>query len=187
MAVVADRKTKLTYEDYLQFPEDESRHEIIDGDHYVSAAPFVPHQRILKRLMVQLYRKFEETGLGEVLPAPVAVVLSRTDVVEPDLVVVLDEHASMIRRERIEGAPDLVVEILSPSTAYRDRGLKLDLYRKSGVGEYWIVDPERRVVQQYVLAAGVFRSTGEHADRITVACAAGPTGGPLEIELTEVW
>ena len=141
MAVVADRKTKLTYEDYLQFPEDESRHEIIDGDHYVSAAPFVPHQRILKRLMVQLYRKFEETGLGEVLPAPVAVVLSRTDVVEPDLVVVPDEHASMIRRERIEGAPDLVVEILSPSTAYRDRGLKLDLYRKSGVGEYWIVDP----------------------------------------------
>ena len=120
MAVVADRNTKLTYEDYLQFPEDESRHEIIDGDHYVSAAPFVPHQRILKRLMVQLYRKFEETGLGEVLPAPVAVVLSRTDVVEPDLVVVPDEHASMIRRERIEGAPDLVVEILSPSTAYRD-------------------------------------------------------------------
>ncbi|MDD9988640.1 MAG: Uma2 family endonuclease [Spirochaetaceae bacterium] len=187
MAIVVDRKTKLTYEDYLQLPEDGRRHEIIDGDHYVSAAPFVPHQRVVKRLMVQFYRRIEETGLGEVLPAPVATVLSETDVVEPDLVVVLGPNASVVTRERIDGAPDLVVEILSPSTAHRDRGLKLDLYQKSGVAEYWIVDAERRVVHQYVLEDGVFRASGEHAERITVACTAGCGGRPVRIDLTAIW
>ena len=93
----------------------------------------------------------------------------------------------MIRRERIEGAPDLVVEILSPSTAYRDRGLKLDRYQKAGVSEYWIVDPERKVVQQYVLTNGVFRSVGEHADHIAVACSGTPAGEPIEVDLSEVW
>ena len=187
MAVVVDRKTKLTYEDYLQFPEDGRRHEIIDGDHYLSAAPFVSHQRVSRNLMIHLHRHFDLTGMGEVLHAPVAVVLSQSDVVEPDLVVVLAEHASRIRRERIEGAPDLVVEILSPSTAYRDRGLKLDLYQKAGDSEYWIVDPERKVVQQYVLADGVFRSAGEHSARIAVACTGQPDAQPVEVDLTEVW
>lgn len=181
MAVVAARKTKLTCEDYRQFPEDGRRHEIIAGDHYVSAAPYVSHQRVSRNLLLQLHRHLDRTGLGEVLPAPVAVALSRSDVVEPDLVVVLDEHRSLIGREGIAGAPDLVVEVLSPSTASRDRGLKFDLYEKSGVSEYWIVDPERRVVQQYVLAAGGFRSTGEHTERIAAACA------PLEIDLNKVW
>ena len=122
MAVVIDRKTKLTYEDYLQLPEDGRRHEIIDGDHYLSAAPFISHQRVSRNLMLHLHRHFDQAGLGEVLHAPVAVALSQSDVVEPDLVVVLAERGSVIRRERIEGAPDLVVEILSPSTACRDRG-----------------------------------------------------------------
>ena len=80
--------------------------------------------------MLHLHRHFDQAVLGEVLYAPVAVVLSQSDVVEPDLVVVLAEHASLIRRARIEGAPDLVAEILSPSTAYRDRGLKLPLYQR---------------------------------------------------------
>ena len=185
MATVVDRKTRLTYEDYLQFPEERRRHEIIDGDHYLSAAPFVSHQRVSRNLMLHLHRHFHRTGLGEVLHAPVAVVFSQSDVVEPNLVVVLNEHASRIRREAIEGVPDLVVEIVSPSTAYRDRGLKLDLYQKSGVPEYWIVDPERRVVQQYVLTDGAFRSAGEHAERIAVACVR--TTDALVIELREVW
>ena len=187
MAVVVDRITKLTYEDYLQFPEDGRRHEIIDGDHYVTAAPFVYHQRVSRNLMVNLHRHFDQTGLGEVLHAPVAVALSQSDVVEPDLVVVLAEHASRVRRERVEGAPDLVVEILSPSTAYRDRGLKFDLYQKAGVNEYWIVDPERKVVQQYVLTDGVFRSAGEYPDRIALACTGTPDGEPVEVDLSEVW
>ena len=187
MAVVVDRKTKLTYEDYLQFPEDGRRHEIIDGDHYVSPAPSMYHQWILTRLVVQLYRKICEPGLGYLAPAPIDTVLAEADVVQPDIVVTLGRDDAVIRRERIEGAPDLVVEILSRSTAYRDRGLKLDLYQKAGVSEYWIVDPERKVVQQYVLTDGVFRSAGEHADRIAVACTGTPEGEPVEIDLSEVW
>ena len=187
MAVVVDRRTKLTYEDHLQFPEDGRRHEIIDGDHYVSAAPSMYHQWILTRLVVQLYRRICESGLGYLAPAPIDTVLTEADVVQPDIVVMLDRDDTVIRRERIEGAPDLVVEILSPSTAYRDPGLKLDLYQKAGVGEYWIVDPERKVVQQYVLTDGVFRSAGEHADRIAVACTGTPKGGPVEVDLSEVW
>ena len=80
-----------------------------------------------------------------------------------------------------------MVEILSPSTAYRDRGLKLDLYQKAGVSEYWIVDPERKVVQQYVLTDGVFRSAGEHAGRIAVACIRRSGREPIEVDLSEVW
>lgn len=187
MAIVVDRKTKLTYEDYRQFPEDGRRHEIIDGDHYVSAAPSVYHQWVLTRLLLQLYQRINESGAGYVLPAPVDTVLSQTDVVQPDIVVTLDRDEALIRRECIDRAPDLVVEVLSPSTAHRDRGLKLDLYQKAGVSEYWIVDPERRMVQQYVLTAGEFRSAGEHSARITVACTGGRNGSAIDVDLTEVW
>ena len=187
MAVVVDRKTRLTYEDYLQFPEDGRRHEIINGDHYVTAAPSMYHQWILTRLVVQLYRKICEPSPGYLAPAPIDTVLTEADVVQPDIVVMLDWDDAAIRRERIEGAPDLMVEILSPSTAYRERGLKLDLYQKAGVSEYWIVDPERKVVQQYMLTDGVFRSVGEHADRIAVACASTPGRLWSEIKLVEVW
>lgn len=187
MAIVVDRKTKLTYEDYRQFPEDGRRHEIIDGDHYVSAAPSVYHQRVLSRLFVQLYRRIDESGAGYVVPAPVDTVLSQTDVVQPDIVVTLDRDEALIRRECIDRAPDLVVEVLSPSTAHRDRGLKLDLYQKAGVSEYWIVDPERRMVQQYVLTAGEYRNAGEHSARITVACTGGRNGSAIDVDLTEVW
>ena len=187
MAVVVDRKTKLTYEDYLQFPEDGRRHEIIDGDHYVTAAPSFYHQWILTRLIVQLYRTICEPGRGYLAPAPIDTVLSEADVVQPDIVVALGRDDAVIRRECIEGVPDLVVEILSPSTAYRDRGLKLDLYQKAGVSEYWIVDPERKVVQQYVLTDGVYRSAGEHADRIALACIGTAGGEPVQVDLSEVW
>lgn len=185
--IVVVGKTGLTCEDYLQFPEDGSRHEIIAGEHYVSAAPSMYHQWVLTRLVVQLYHRICEPGLGYLAPAPVDTVLTESDVVQPDIVVILGRDEAVIRRERIEGAPDLVVEILSPSTANRDRGLKLDLYQRAGVSEYWIVDPERKVVQQYVLVGGVFRSTGEHAGRIAVACAGRPDGAPVEIALNEVW
>ena len=187
--IVVDRKTKLTYEDYLQFPDDGRRHEIIDGNHYVSGAPFVPHQRILKKLLIQLCRRIDDTGLGEVLPAPVATVLSDTDVVEPDLVVVLEPNASVITRERIDGAPDLVVEILSPSTAHRDRGLKLDLYQKSGVAESTGSSIRSAASCTSTCWKMVYSAaSGEHAERITVACTAGRGGQPIRIDLTEtVW
>ena len=187
MPVVVDRLIRLTQSDYRRFPDDGRRHEIITGERHVSAAPFVPHQRVSRNLLVELHRHVGRTGLGEVLAAPVAVVLSRHDVVEPDLVVVLDKRRALIGHEGITGAPDLVVEILSPSTASRDRGLKLELYQRSGVREYWIVDPERMVVDQYVRSGGLFTAAGRHARRITVACTARRDGAPLTIDLTQIW
>lgn len=90
MAGAVDRKTKLTYEDYRQFPDDGRRHEIINGDHHVSAAPSLYHQWVLTRLVVQLYHHICEPGLGYLAPAPVDTVLSESDVVQPDIVVTLD-------------------------------------------------------------------------------------------------
>jgi len=111
----APLKTKLDYDDLATAPEDGNRYELLDGDLFVTPAPSPQHQRASKRLQRQLEHYFEERGLGEVFNAPLDVILTRRDVVEPDLVVVAD--AQQISARGIEGAPMLVVEILSPSTA----------------------------------------------------------------------
>ena len=148
MEVLAGTR-RLTYQEYAQLPEDGKRHEIIDGAHYVSGAPSVDHQRCAWRLVEVLAAVFERTGRGEVLFAPVDVELTATDVVQPDFVVVLAEHASIVEPSRIVGAPGLVVEIVSPSSRDHDTVRKLDLYERTGVGEYWIVDPEAERVSVY--------------------------------------
>ncbi len=149
MAVVVAGKRKLTYTEYALIPEDRNRHEIIDGDHYVSPAPTIYHQELAARLYELLRTTFGSTGRGRVLFAPVDVELTETDIVQPDLLVVMAEHDSIVTRTRIIGAPDLLVEILSPSNPRHDTVLKLELYRRAGVGEYWIVDPEERQVTVY--------------------------------------
>ena len=141
--------TKLTYHDYVMFPDDGLRHELIDGEHYVSPSPIPLHQRVLKRLGRRLEDYFELRRLGEVFYAPVDVILTNHDVVVPDLVVVA--RASQISDRAIEGAPLLVVEILSPSSVRRDRRLKFDRYAVLGVTHYWIVDPKARVIDCYRL------------------------------------
>ena len=132
---------KLTYDDYRSAPEDR-RHELLDGDLVVAPAPSLRHQRVLRALARLLDRFAEETGLGEVLFAPCDVVLSDTDVVQPDLLFISRGREHLVRNgDNVQGAPDLVVEILSPATAGRDRGYKRVLYARHGVAEYWIVDP----------------------------------------------
>ena len=116
MSIVQDSRIKLTYEDYVRIPEDGKRHEIIDGDHYVTPRPFVYHQTVSGRLFVQLFRQVEERELGRVLCAPMDVLLSEVDIVQPDIVVVLKRNASIITKKNIQGSPDLLIEILSPST-----------------------------------------------------------------------
>ena len=145
MAVVAGTG-KLTYREYAQLPEDGKRHEIIHGAHCVSPAPSVDHQRCAWRLAQVFADAFERSGKGEVLFAPVDVELTATDVVQPDFVVVLSERASILKPSRIVGAPDLVAEIVSPSNREYDTVHKLELYDRTGVGEYWIVDPDAQRV-----------------------------------------
>lgn len=142
---------KLTYEDYVLFPEDGQRHELIDGVHYVSPAPYIRHQRVVLRILFALETFARDTGCGEVLFAPTDVVLSQYDVVEPDVLYVSREHQRIVGEKFISGPPDLAVEVLSPSTRRRDLDLKLKLYERVGVQEYWIVDSERAAMTVYRL------------------------------------
>jgi len=137
---------KLTYDDLLCFPDDGRRHELIDGEHFVTPSPVVRHQRVSTALLSALDAHCRSTGVGEVFHAPLDVVLSRHDVVEPDLFVVLADQAEVITEKHVRGAPAIVIEILSPGTRRRDETLKRNLYARAGVREYWMVDPDARTI-----------------------------------------
>ncbi len=156
MSTTTSNVEKLRYEDSAKIPEDGQRHEIIDGVHFVNPSPSTQHQHVSKRLQYQLYTKIELAGLGVLYDAPIDVQLSDFDIVQPDLVIVLNENIRKITPTKIKVAPHLVVEILSPSTSGNDRTLKKDLYERSGVSEYWIVDPLEQRVEQWVLRDGKY-------------------------------
>ena len=142
-------QTKLTYADYELFPDDDLRHEIIDGEHYVTASPITRHQRISLSLLHLIQSHLDTHPIGELFSAPFDVVLSFTDVVVPDLIYLSKRRAHLLTAKNLQGAPDLAVEILSPSTRPRDERLKRDLYERVGVEEYWLVDPDGDVVMIY--------------------------------------
>lgn len=142
-------KTKWTYEDYLLFPDDGNRHELIDGEHVMTPAPTTRHQRISARLLTVLENFLRQTRLGVVFAAPCDVVLSDVDVVEPDLLVISTSRRGIITEKNIQGAPDLVVEILSDSTRKTDEIIKRKLYEQYDVKEYWILDPDLETVKIY--------------------------------------
>lgn len=141
--------TKLTYEDYCLLPDDGRRHEIIDGEHYVNPSPNTKHQTILVNLVYALAHHIRERGSGRVFAAPYDIVLSDFDVVEPDVIYVTDARKHVITDANIKGAPDLVVEILSPSNHAYDEVVKFKRYDAMGIPEYWIVDPDRETVKIY--------------------------------------
>ena len=172
---------KLGYREYCCFPDDGRRHEIIDGDHYVNPAPSTYHQTVSRRLQYQLYTQIELAGRGVVYDAPVDVQLTDHDIVQPDLVVVLAPRTQMITPTKIKGIPDLLVEILSPSTASHDATLKKQLYERVGVAEYWIVDPDNHTLDQLVLADGRYERRPA-ADVVPLAILEGVT-----VRLTDVW
>jgi Uma2 family endonuclease len=148
--------TKLTYADYELFPDDDLRHEIIDGEHFVTASPITRHQRISLSLLHLIQSYLDTHPIGELFSAPFDVVLSFHDVVVPDLIYLSKSRAQLLTVKNLQGAPDLVVEILSPSTRPRDERLKRDLYERVGVAEYWLVDPERDLVTIYRRGAAGF-------------------------------
>lgn len=153
---------KLTYEDHRHFPEDGRRHEIINGEHYVSPAPASKHQFVVSTLLGLLWQHVQRENLGRVASAPFDVALSDVDVVQPDLLFLSREHLDRIRPTHIDGPPDLVVEVLSESTRKRDEITKRHLYEKHGVKEYWIVDPELEAVKVYRRSGARF---GEKIER----------------------
>ena len=152
-------RVKLTYADYANAP-DEARYELLDGELVVIPSPNRLHQDSLLNLGVDLKLLMRRAALGEVFAAPFDVVLSNTDVIQPDIMFVSNERAHIITDANIRGAPDLVIEILSPSTAERDRIFKRDLYARHRVKEYWMVDTELRRIYQLMLDADEFRLAG---------------------------
>jgi Uma2 family endonuclease len=143
-----------TYEDYLDFPDDGKRYEIVDGEVYVTPAPNVRHQNIVLFLARQVADHLDRHGGGRVYVAPLDVVLSPTDVVEPDVLFVADGDAHRLTPANLQGPPTLAVEVLSD--ARHDRVHKRRLYAKFGVAEYWIVDPDGERVEVYRLADGEY-------------------------------
>lgn len=144
----------LTYEDYCALPVDGRRYQLIEGEICVGPAPTSRHQRISRNLEFILHAHVSARGLGEVFDAPIDVILERGTVVQPDLLFVAPARAAIITERGVEAAPDLVVEILSPSTEALDRGPKRQLYARHGVAHYWIVDPDARSLSEYVLQGG---------------------------------
>jgi Uma2 family endonuclease len=141
---------KLTYDDFLLFPDDGQRHELIDGEHYVTPSPNIRHQDISGRLHLLIGNWLSTHRLGRVFYAPLDVRFSMFDVVEPDLLYVSNERAAeLLAGQHVMGAPDLVVEIGSPSTRQRDETIKRGLYENATVVEYWVVDPEIDVIRVY--------------------------------------
>jgi Uma2 family endonuclease len=144
-------KPVWTYEDYCVLPQDFNRHEIIEGDHIVTPSPTPRHQRVLVNLQFFLDSHIRSRDLGTLLIAPMDVLFAPTSVVQPDLLFIRKDRLHIITEANVQGAPDLVVEILSPSTAAIDKGGKMGLYAKYGVFHYWILDSIRLILEMYQL------------------------------------
>jgi len=146
--------TRLTYEDFCLLPEDGKRREIIEGELFVTPSPQTPHQRAVIRLSSQLWHFADSQKLGEVFTAPFDVVFSEFDVVEPDVLYISNARSGVLTSKNVQGAPDLVVEVLSESTARVDRSVKLKLYGKFGVEEYWMIDTAGPTAEIYRRSPG---------------------------------
>ncbi len=174
---------KLTYQEYVLFPADGNRHEILDGRHSMNAAPNPRHQSISRHIQFQLFEQIELQGHGEVIDAPIDLQLSESDVVQPDLVVVLKENR-IITVTKIKGIPDLVIEILSPSNRAHDLDLKMRLYEQFRIPEFWIVDPDEENVLRFLLTPdGRFSPAEIYTSTISWQAAFGTA----LVDLSRVW
>lgn len=183
--MAAVRGVRFAAGDIFDTPDDGLRYEVLEGELFLSPAPIPRHQRIVGRVFLRVGLYVEQHRLGELFPAPIGLVLSDEDGLQPDSVFVSRERRHIVTERGVEGAPDLVVEVLSPRTAGRDRGVKLRRYAAAGIPHYWLFDGEAREVEELAL--------GEHGDaRVAVLRGPGATFRPalfpgLAIPLDELW
>lgn len=163
-----------TYADLRAFPDDGHRYEVVNGELLVTPSPTTIHQTVLKRILRALLTQVEDPGRGIVFPAPTDVVFHETRAVVPDLLMVATARRSIITPRGIEGAPDLVVEILSPSTRAADREVKRKLYASEGVAEYWLVDPDDHSFEVLALDETGYRLHGRFGPGQRVSSALFP-------------
>ena len=165
--VTREPKAKLTYEDYAKTPEGE-RWELIDGELIMPPSPKAAHQSVQVRLGASMHVFARNNDSGEVFFSPLDVVLSECDTVQPDLLFISKERLDIITEANVQGAPDLVVEIRSPSTARQDWTVKRELYARHGVQEYWLVDPEAATVAVLLQEDGNLKVAGVYGERDTL-------------------
>ncbi len=156
--IVAVVRHSYTYSDLADMPDDGQRYEIVDGDLVVSPSPTPRHQFIVVKL-VQFLSQAEFGGFGRVAVAPLDVVLDAHNVAQPDVLFITTSRLDIVTDRHVQGAPDLVVEVLSPTTRSHDLGTKLRLYAQYGVISYWIVDPEAQTVGTYDLHDSEYTSS----------------------------
>jgi Uma2 family endonuclease len=152
-------RTILTYKDYEALPADGRRYELHEGELSVTPAPSPKHQETTLNLATTLNQHAKARGLGKVFVSPIDCILSDVTIVQPDVVYLAAERLSAISARGIEGAPTLVIEVLSPSTLQIDRRVKFQLYARHGVPYYWVVDPEARRIEAYRLSEGAYQLT----------------------------
>ncbi|HHT9119750.1 MAG TPA: Uma2 family endonuclease [Candidatus Hypogeohydataceae bacterium YC41] len=174
---------KFTYQDYLHLPEDR-RYELIEGELFMVPSLLTYHQEVSGNLDFIVREFVKKRGLGKVFSAPTDVVLSNEDVVQPDIFFIEKGRLGIIKEKNIQGAPDLIVEILSPSLRYRDKVHKKKLYQKYGVKEYWIVDPQKRQIEHLWLEEGGYRTIGIYGLEDTIE---SPMLKGLKVMLREVF
>src|SRR3970040_62534 len=173
----------LTYSDYAALPDDGRRYELHHGELSVTPAPGTRHQEAIVNLIGLLLQYVKSRSLGKVFVAPTDCILRNVTVVQPDVFYIAAARLSIISERGIEGAPTLVVEVLSPSTAHLDRGRKMTLYAEHGVPYYWIADPESRSVEAYTLTGAAYALAG----RVTSELAALPPFSDLMVDPAAIW
>ena len=176
-------RLKLTYADYVTTPEDK-RYELLDGELLMTPAPSEAHQRSQAELGYHLITFIKTNGLGRIYYSPTDVVLSDIDVVQPDLLFVSNERMHIITPAGVQGAPDLVVEILSPATAERDKGYKRALYARHGVREYWLVGTDAGAITVLLLGDDGYEVIGTFGEGDTLS---SPTLEGFSLKVDDVF
>jgi Uma2 family endonuclease len=179
-----DSRVKLTYDDLQALPEDGKRYELFEGELHVSPSPGSPHQVVSANLNDVLRAHVRARGIGIVLYAPLDCIFSDTTVLEPDLLYLDPSRMHLLTKRGIEGPPTLAVEIISPSSPRIDRHRKAQLYARFGVPNYWIVDPDARSIESFVLENAAYRLHAKGANDETIAL---PPFLDLSLRLGTIW
>ncbi len=182
--LIAPGKIVLTYDDYCVLPNDRNRYEILDGELSVTPAPATKHQIALGNLHRILSIHVLASRSGRLLLAPTDLILPPTTVGQPDLIFIAKDRSQVLTQRGVEGAPTLVVEILSPTTQANDRQTKAQLYAKYAVPHYWLIDPDKQTLEAYALAGAQYNlvSQAQSGDLFTSAVFPG-----LSFQINELW
>ncbi|MCD5407003.1 MAG: Uma2 family endonuclease [Desulfotomaculum sp.] len=183
---MANPQIKFTYQDYCLMPEDK-RYELMGGKFFVTPSPSVIHQRAAANLEAILRDFVRQNDLGEVLDAPLDVLLSPYDVVQPDIIFISRKRSSIVTEANIKGAPDLLVEVLSPSTRERDRTTKKKLYANHGVRELWLVNPMSQTIEVFDLESDPAGTAPRFYTRLAKEAVTSLVLDGLEVDLQEVF